>query len=75
MYGKTTALARGLAGTGTVAVVAYQPLVLLAVGAVLVLIVIGVMLPAVWSRKKIRREAAHAVLRLLLPVRSPPLNE
>lgn len=69
------ALARGMVGTGTVAVVAYQPLVLLAVGAVLVLIVVGVILPAVWSRKRIRREAAHAVLRLLLPVRSPPLNE
>lgn len=62
-------------GTGTVAVVAYEPLLLLAAGAVLVLIVGGVMLPAVWSRKKNRREAAQAVLRLLLPVRSPPLDE
>lgn len=45
---------------------------------VLVVVVLGVALPAVWSRKESRRRAAAAVLRLLLPRRSaaqdrPPL--
>lgn len=67
-------LGRYLIGTSAVAATAYQPLVLIGPGAVLILIVVGVMLPAVWSRKKDRREAARAVLRLLMPLRSrtPP---
>lgn len=51
--------------------IVYQPLVLVGIGAVVLLIlVIGVALPAVWSRKPDRRKAAAAVLRLLVAGRA-----
>ncbi|MGB8994641.1 MAG: hypothetical protein WCC65_04950 [Pseudonocardiaceae bacterium] len=43
-----------------------QPTVLLYLGAVVLVLVVGVVLPAVWSRKPTRRQAAATVLRLLL---------
>jgi hypothetical protein len=69
--GMAARVASGIVGSGgATAVAAYQPMVLLgAVGIVLVLIV-GVVLPAVWSRSKERRAAAARVLReLLAPIR------
>ncbi|MGH3901324.1 MAG: hypothetical protein ACRDTA_24350 [Pseudonocardiaceae bacterium] len=51
-------------------VVAYQPLILIVVSGLLVVsmagVLIGVVLPAVWSRDPHRRKAAAQVLRLLL---------
>lgn len=56
-----------LAGwAGATGFAAFQPTALLYIGAVVLLIVVGVVLPAVWSRKQHRRRDAATVLHLLL---------
>jgi NADH:ubiquinone oxidoreductase subunit 6 (subunit J) len=63
--------AAGMVAGGATAAAIYQPMVLLgAVGVALVLIV-GVLFPAVWSKKKERRAAAAAVLHELLTAIRP----
>ena len=69
------------AGGGVSLAAVYQPVVLLCAGAavcmVVVSVVFGVMLPAVWSRKSARRRAAASVFdRLLTAIRpSVPSRE
>lgn len=55
------ASAAGVAGAAY-----YQPMVLVSVGALTLILVMGVVFPAVWSRTPERRRAAITVLRLLL---------
>lgn len=57
---------RVVGGAGVVGAAYYQPVVLGGVGALALLLVVGVVLPAVWSRDAARRRAATTVLRLLL---------
>lgn len=45
---------------------AFAPTALLYIGAMVLLLVLGVVLPAVWARDRDRRQAAAMVLRLLL---------
>jgi hypothetical protein len=57
---------RIVGGAGMVGTAYCQPVVLECVGALTLLLVVGVVFPAVWSRDTARRRAAAAVLRLLL---------
>jgi hypothetical protein len=61
-------------GTGATAAAVYQPMLLLVLAAgaatLIAVLVAGVLLPAVWSRKSARRRAAVAVLDRLLKTRS-----
>jgi len=59
-------IGRVVGGAGLAGAAYYQPMVLWAVCALVLLLVVGVMFPAVWSRKAGRRRAAVAVLQLLL---------
>jgi hypothetical protein len=59
-------MARVLGGAGVLGAAYYQPMVLEGVGALTLLLVVGVVFPAVWSRHATRRRAAATVLRLLL---------
>lgn len=56
-------------GVGVVGAAVYQPLVLAGLGVLVLVLMIGVVLPAVWSRKPARRQAAANVLRLLFASR------
>ena len=65
--GGTPGLVAGVVGrAGVFGVAFYQPMVVEGVGALALLVVVGVVFPAVWSRHATRRRAAAAVLRLLL---------
>lgn len=57
---------RIVGGAGVVGAAYYQPMALGCVGALALLLVVGVVFPAVWSRDATRRRAAATVLRLLL---------
>jgi hypothetical protein len=57
---------RIVGGAGVVGTAYYQPVIFECVGALTLLLVVGVVFPAVWSRDATRRRAAAAVLRLLL---------
>lgn len=57
---------RVVGGAGVIGAAYYQPMVLGCVGALALLLVVGVVFPAVWSRDATRRRAAVTVLRLLL---------
>jgi Flp pilus assembly protein TadB len=54
-------LASAFAGSAIMAM-AYLPWVVVALGVLLLVLVVGVVLPAVWSSKGARRKAALAVL-------------
>ncbi len=56
-------------GAGVVGAAVYQPLLLAGLGVLVLVLMIGVVLPAVWSRKPARRQAAAGVLRLLFASR------
>lgn len=57
---------RVASGAAVVGASAYQPMILVGIGAVALLLAVGVVLPAVWSRDLNRQEAAVRVLHLLL---------
>jgi hypothetical protein len=59
-------VSRVVGGAGVFGVAVYQPMVVEGVGALALLLVVGVVFPAVWSRHATRRRAAATVLRLLL---------
>ncbi len=65
--------AKMVAGGATAAAI-YQPMVLLAAVGVTLVLIVGVLLPAVWSKKKDRRAAAAAVLHELLTAIRPTLR-
>lgn len=60
-----------VASGGATATAIYQPMVLLGAAGVVFVLIVGVVLPAVWSRKKERRAAAVRVLRELLTAIRP----
>ncbi|MGB7796422.1 MAG: hypothetical protein WA731_16325 [Pseudonocardiaceae bacterium] len=66
MGGRRRVAGRLVGWAGVTGFATFQPTVLLYIGAVVLLIVVGVVLPAVWSRKPARRRAAATVLHLLL---------
>jgi hypothetical protein len=54
-------------------VITHSPLAMYALGVVTLILLSGVVMPAVWSRKPARRKAATTVLQLLLHAgRRPP---
>jgi hypothetical protein len=57
---------------GSVVASIQEPLVLLAVTGALLLVYLGVILPAVWFRQPARRRDARAVLQQLLEYLRPP---
>jgi hypothetical protein len=66
---------RTLVAGGVIAVSGMQLFVLAGVGLLLLVLALGVVLPAVWSRSEPRRDAALGVLRQLLlrpPSGAPP---
>jgi NADH:ubiquinone oxidoreductase subunit 6 (subunit J) len=60
-----------VASGGATATAIYQPMVLLGAAGVAFMLIVGVVLPAVWSRKKERRAAAVRMLRELLTAIRP----
>jgi len=64
---KFVAAAKTGIGGATVLIAANsQPIFFLAACAMLLLIIIGILMPAVWSSRRDRRQDARSVLRLLL---------
>jgi hypothetical protein len=61
-------------GVATAAAI-YQPMVLLGAAAVVLALIGGVVLPAVWSRKQERRTAAARVLREFLRTIRPTISK
>ncbi|MDQ3054883.1 MAG: hypothetical protein M3R66_14015 [Actinomycetota bacterium] len=59
-------IGRVVGGAGVAGAAYYQPMVLGGVGVLVLLLVVGVVFPGVWSRNAERRDAAEAMLRLLL---------
>jgi hypothetical protein len=59
-------MGRVVGGAGVVGAAYYQPMALGGVAALALLLIVGVVFPAVWSRNAARRRAAATVLRLLL---------
>ena len=68
-----TRIAARIVVSGATAAVIYQPMVLLGAVVVVLVLIVGVVLPAVWSRKKERRAAATRVLREMLTVIRPSI--
>ena len=66
MMGLPAVVGRLAGGAGVAGVAAYQPMVLLGIGVFALLLAVGVVLPAVWSRDLKRQEAAARVLHVLL---------
>lgn len=65
-------VSRLVGGAGVVGAVYYQPIALGGVATVILLLIGGVVFPAVWSRNSARRRAAATVLRLLLTALAGP---
>lgn len=61
-----TVVGRVAGGAAVVGVSTYQPMILAGIGALALLLTVGVVLPAVWSQDLKRQEAAVSVLHLLL---------
>lgn len=59
-------ISRGAAGAGVAAAGYFQPLLVLAVAALAALLVVGLVLPGVWSRQPAGRAAAQTTLQTLL---------
>jgi hypothetical protein len=69
-----TRIAVGIvASGGATAIAVYQPVVLLGAAGVVLVLIAGVVLPAVWSRRKERRAAAARVLHELLTATRPAI--
>ena len=65
MIGLSAVLGRVAGGAGVAGAAAYQPMMLLGIGVFALLLAVGVVLPAVWSRD-LKRQAAARVLHVLL---------
>lgn len=64
--GMPALVSRLIGGAGVIGAAYYQPMALGGIAALALLLILGVVFPAVWSRSAARRRAAAVVLRLLL---------